>query len=79
MNRKNTTPVACGHADVRIGCKECEPPTPNAMMGALEECDKLAEAGLCCMSFSSAREFLKDIRREVRKLGLQGGLTEFEK
>lgn len=28
MARRNTTPVACGHADVQPGCAECEPAPP---------------------------------------------------
>lgn len=42
---------------------------------ALLEIDRLAEAGLCQFSSGGKHAFLRDIRKEVEKLGLQGGLT----
>lgn len=53
--------------------KEC-----TRLREALAEADKLAEAGLCYFTLSSAREFLKDVRRTAKKAGVQGGLTEFK-
>jgi hypothetical protein len=41
-----------------------------------EEIDRLAEAGLCQFSSGGRGAFLQDIRNEIAKLGIQGGLTE---
>jgi hypothetical protein len=47
------------------------------MYEALEEIDRLAEAGLCQMTADGKHSFLHDIRRKVAELGIQGGLTEY--
>ena len=41
----------------------------------LEEIDLLAEAGLCQFSVLGKHAFLKDIRRKIAELGIQGGVT----
>ena len=41
------------------------PPAPSVAVKALEEVDRLAEAGLCASSFSGARAFHEDIRAKV--------------
>lgn len=38
--------------------------------GLLEEIDLKAEAGLCYFTLTSAREFLKDIRRAIAETGV---------
>lgn len=40
--------------------------------------DLMAEAGLCQMTVGGKHAFLKDIRRIICELGIQGGLTEFK-
>lgn len=47
----------------------------NALHEALEEIDRLAEAGLCQFKSDGKHAFLQDIRRAIAELGIQGGLT----
>ena len=52
---------------------------PDPTTEALKEIDRLAEAGLCQTSAGGKHEFLKDIRRKVAELGIQGGLTAVQR
>jgi uncharacterized protein involved in exopolysaccharide biosynthesis len=56
----------------RIGKAEAE---AAQLREQLAVCDRLAEAGLCQFSLGGARAFLNDIRGQIAKTGIQGGLT----
>lgn len=43
---------------------------------ALEEVDKKAEAALCYFDATTKQVFLKEIRKAVEAVGVQGGLTK---
>lgn len=47
----------------------------SSLTEALEDIDRLAEAGLCQMSSGGKHAYLSDIRSAVLVLGVQGGLT----
>lgn len=49
----------------------------EALRTTIAQMDLLAEAGLCYFTLTSVREYLKDVRFEAEKIGIQGGLTRF--